>query len=112
MKNPTQAQLDQAVQDLIDDGCAFPYVVAHCPRAIALLDELIKTGQQTHGPMDWKQLGSQGNVERATAHLREMMNKYSLDRSADHFLNAACRMIMALELREETKDTVKQQQEN
>ena len=104
----TQDQLDQIVQQNLDEGCAFPYLLTHCPRAIALLDELIKQGQKTHEPMGWVKLGTQGNISRSIIHIRKMNETVpTVGDHDDHWLNAVCRLMMSLELREATKEALK-----
>lgn len=107
MANITQSQLDLIVQQNLDDGCAFPYLMTHCPRALALLDQLIKAGQSTHGPMDWLDLGTEGNIDHATKHIKQMMLQMrvrTIGDYNDHWLNAVCRLMMALEIREAIKE--------
>lgn len=103
----TQEQLDTIVQQNLDDGCAFPYLLTHCPRSIAKLDQLLKDGQATHGPMDWVDLGTQGNIDHAIEHIRRMFDNYRLDSKTDHWLNAVCRLMMALEIRESLLESQK-----
>lgn len=107
MANITQAQLDIIVQQNLDDGCAFPYLMTHCPRSLAMLDKLIKDGQASHGPMDWLDLGTGGNIDHATKHVFEMMKQLkvrTIGDNTDHWLHAVCRWIMALEIREAMKE--------
>jgi len=105
---PTQEQLDQIVQQNIDDGCAFPYLLTHCPRALAILDALLKTGQLTHAPMDWVALGTQGNIDHAIKHMRATLDKYHVNtKHEDHWLNAVCRLLFVVEIRESIKEQQK-----
>ncbi len=101
----TREKLDQIVQQNLDDGAAFPYLVTHCPRALALLDALLKAGQETHEPMDWVLLGMSGNRDHAVEHLRAAMDPHDLNlKHEDHFLNALCRWMFVVEIREAAKD--------
>jgi hypothetical protein len=105
----TKDQLDQIIQQNLDDGCAFPYLLTHCPRTLKLLDDLLKTGQATHEPMDWLKLGMVGNRDKAIVHLRKMLDKYNLDQSEDHWLNAVCRLLFVVEIREAAKEAASAQ---
>jgi len=100
----TKEQLDKIVQQNIDDGAAFPYLLTHCPRSLALLDELLKKGQDTHEPMDWIALGLNGNRDHAIDHLRKMMGPRLIGDHDNHWLNAVCRLMFCLELLEAAKD--------
>lgn len=104
--NFPKAKLDEIVQQNLDDGAAFPYLVTHLPRVLAALDRLIKVGQETHKPLDWMELGTQGNVNRAIEHIQKTAQKIpTIGDHDDHWLNACCRMLMAFELREILKET-------
>lgn len=99
-------KLDAIVQQNLDDGAAFPYLVTHLPRALAALDGLLKVGQETHKPLDWMELGTEGNVSRAIEHIKKTNQKVPIiGDHDDHWLNACCRMLMAFELREIIKET-------
>jgi hypothetical protein len=103
----TKEALDQLIRDAIADGVAFPFLVTHCPRAVALLDGLIEAGQKTHGPMDWKDLKIRGNLDRSLTHRLDVSvsNGATIGSGKDDaLLNATCRLLMALELREAAKE--------
>ena len=101
----TKDQLDKIIQRAIDDNTPFPYLLTHCPRALALLDALLKAGQDTHEPMDWVELGPDGNKQHAIDHIRAMSDKHNLNlKHEDHWLNAVCRLLFVVELREAVKE--------
>jgi hypothetical protein len=103
----TKDELNLIVQQNLDDGAAFPYLVTHCPRTLALLDALLKAGQETHEPMDWAQLGMDGNRDHAIEHLRKLSDKFLVDpKHEDHWLNAVCRLLFVVEIREAMKESV------
>ena len=57
--------------------------------------------------MDWLDLGTEGNIDHAVEHIREMMKQLkvkTIGDHTDHWLNAICRLMMALEIREAMKE--------
>lgn len=101
----TREQLDKIIQQNLDDGAAFPYLVTHCPRAVALLDALLKAGQETHEPLDWANLGTLGNIDHAVEHIRKVLDRHDLNlKHEDHWLNAVCRLLFVVEIREAMKE--------
>jgi hypothetical protein len=104
----TKEELDQLVRTVSEDGYHHPHLEVHCHMALRKLEELIETNEAVHEPLDWKSLGTQGNLERMDAHTQgidiETGENSSEAFQEDHLLHACCRLLMALQLREEARN--------
>ncbi len=75
-------------------------LIKHVPLAAETIREVIRNGEDNHPLFSWVKLGIAGNL----AHYSKHMDLYSIgDRTEDHLSHAACRLLMALELRERAK---------
>ena len=75
-------------------------ILKHCPLAIETIREVIRNGEDNHPLFSWVPLGVAGNM----AHFSKHIDLYrDGDKSEDHLSHAACRLLMALELREREK---------
>lgn len=101
MSKITQEELDAKVLAAIMAGHLEPFLHVHVPLAIHAVDNLICREAKNHGPMDWKDQGEEGNLEHAETHLEKLC--IPSGEIEDHLLNATCRLLMALQLREESK---------
>lgn len=72
----------------------------HISLALDVVNQVIARGERTHPPFSWVELGFAGNMAHFSRHI-EMYAKG--DTSEDHLAHAACRLMMALELRERGK---------
>lgn len=75
----------------------YPHLQAHLPKVLDLLNELFISGEATHGAMDWKKLGYQGNLVRSDKHRSLWIRG---DQDEDHELHEVARRLCALELRQ------------
>lgn len=106
---PTREELTQLVRMVREDGYHHPHTEVHIHLALQLLEELIVKGEETHEPMDWKALGIEGNLAHARDHMHNIDpltggNKSEIVAGTDDLLNQACRLLMALQLREEARN--------
>lgn len=106
---PTREELTQLVRMVREDGYHHPHTEVHIHLALQLLEELIVKGEETHEPMDWKALGIRGNLERAEIHCWGVdwttgENVIDSNSDKDNLLHQACRLLMALQLREEARN--------
>lgn len=65
-------------------------------RVRQVCEEALKSGKHAEG--DWRELHVNEHLDHAVTHMREYMFK---NYSEDHLANLACRVLMALQLREE-----------
>ena len=86
----------------------------HEPRVPRLADAIktvirvLEAGAKTHEPGAWRRLSVTDHIRHACAHLAKTSDVAQLidhlnHRDEDHLAHAACRLLMALELREEQK---------
>jgi len=69
----------------------------HVPLAAETIREVIRNGEDNHPLFSWVPLGVAGNM----AHFSKHMELHARgDTTEDHLAHAACRLLMALELRE------------
>lgn len=104
----TREELDALIKAQSAFRVRDPHLSVHVPEALDLLELLITQSQATHEPMDWKILGVFGNLEHASHHLIEINiesgKNIQAGEAEDHLLNTTCRLLMALQLREEAKN--------
>lgn len=67
-------------------------------KALSVIDQVLQRGYKDHPTDSWKGLGVIGNLD----HAREHMSSWGVD-GEDNLAHAACRLLMALQLREEAK---------
>jgi hypothetical protein len=79
----------------------------HCGRdfglALAAIARVLDEGARTHSG-DWRDESASFHTGRAERHLRLLRET---DTAEDHLANAACRLLMALELRERAAEARK-----
>ena len=56
-------------------------------------------GADTHYPNEWKDQGLEVHLKHASDHLEAVLTKVSSDDKEDHLAHSACRLMMALALR-------------
>lgn len=105
----TREELAELVRTVSEDGYHHPHLEVHCHMALRKLEELIGQNEATHEPMDWKDLGVSGNIERSELHLQAANflsgeNALPDSKTDDDLLHSCCRLLMALQLREEARN--------
>lgn len=105
----TRDELQELVRQVAEDGFHHPHLEVHCHMALRKLEELIEQNEATHEPMDWKVFGIDESLAHAREHIRNVGPLTGRDileapDPTDHLLHAACRLIMAIQLREEARN--------
>lgn len=101
-------ELAELVRTVSEDGYHHPHTEVHLHMAIRKIEELLIKGEAMHEPMDWKELEISGNLNKIRNHgpfIHPLTGENQVNAShEDHLLNATCRLLMALQLREERRN--------